>query len=323
MEEYESQLEFPSDGEIAGRVRSLSGVGGDSGPDDERVVRTVKAVAETFEYWYSRVMKNAVNQYRKLIIARINPYVRRMQLGDESPNAVAEALLTDYDSRNFVTAGGWLLEAMAISIGTNTRKSLAEGVDLEREDGINLHLCILKSGTVTRNSDILKALKQNVRRAEMLHKQGKTGQGAIIGDYVQMTGCTSPTHTEDGIRRPSSAQFWSELTGLDPEGAIDLTLAIVAVAGQVASPDASEHAEAMTRLVAEYIRDPENPDQVDWEFLASRNMRERSVDWDWAAEDNDRDQRARTVVEATGYVIHGAKKAKAEQSQAGRVKSDG
>jgi hypothetical protein len=303
MKVAQSELVFPPDVEIVSWVRQTSRVPADHGPNDARVLDAVKAVARTFEYWYSRVMKEAVEKYREVVVHRINPYIRRMQLEGLTPEAVATRLVADYESRNFVTAGGWFLESLAVNIATDGKKSLVEGLDLERQDHNVLHLYVLKSGTVTRNSDILKALKQNVRRAEKLNKQVKTGTGTVVGNYVQMTGCSAETHIEDGVRRPSSAKFWSEITGIPPEEAIELTLAVAAMAGRIASPDSSRHVAAMELLVAEYIRDPAETDSVDWKFIAGVTMRGCAHDPDMREEDRRRDSRARVALAATGYQL--------------------
>ena len=62
--------------EIVENVRRLSGVSADNGPDDAHIFAGVKGFVSAFDYWYIRVMREAVPQYRNLIIMRINPLIR-------------------------------------------------------------------------------------------------------------------------------------------------------------------------------------------------------------------------------------------------------
>jgi hypothetical protein len=76
----------------------------------------------------------------------------------------------DYNSRNFVTAGGWAIEGLASNLNQTFQKSAAKGIDLQRSDPATNehHLYVIKSGMVTRNSDIVGALKRHSRDAEKL-----------------------------------------------------------------------------------------------------------------------------------------------------------
>lgn len=163
-----------SDAEIAANVRRLSAVASGAGPDDAHIVAAVREFAGQFEFWYTRVMREAVAQYRTLIVKRINPFVRRIECDGLSAPETATRLVEDYNARNFVTAGGWALEALARHVSPHAKKSTAVGIDLEGEDPTSgdYHLFVLKSGLVTRNSDILEALKRNARQAEKLRRQG-------------------------------------------------------------------------------------------------------------------------------------------------------
>ena len=204
-------------------VRQLAGLDSDGvGPDDLHIVAGLRGFAEAFHYRYTRVIREAVPQYRKLVIARINPFVRRIQLDTLGTEDVARRLVEDYDSRNFVTAGGWALEALASDASRDAQKSAAEGIDLQRHDPStgDVHLYILKSGLVTRNSDIVSALKRHSRQAERLLRQGRS-TGHVVANWAVVAGKTSSTF-EDGVRRPSSAEFWGEMLGVDEVAAVDL-----------------------------------------------------------------------------------------------------
>ncbi len=241
-----------------------------------------------------------MRNFRQLIIARINPFVRRIELDGLDSQATAARLVEDYNSRNFVTAGGWALEAMAGAAGVDVQKSPAEGIDLQRFEPAtgDYHLYVLKSGLVTRNSDIVKALKRNARQAERLLRQSH-GTGAVHANWVVLAGKTRSTF-EDGVHRPSSAEFWAAMLRLDERRAVDAALAMAAEAGQLVRRDASDHVEALKTLVATYIGQRDAPDQVDWEFIALRNMSEPAG---WRAEDRQRHARAVETLAATGYVI--------------------
>ncbi len=281
---------------IAQRVRALSGVAAGKGPDDEHVERAVDGFVTAFDYWYIRVMREVIPKYRAIIIARINPFIRRIDCDGMTAAETAKKIVTDYGTRNFVTAGGWAIEELAGAASITTQKSGAEGIDLQRSEGDDYHLYVLKSGLITRNSDIVKALKRNARQAEKLLMQGRR-TGAVHANYAIAAGKTTSTF-EDGIRRPSSAQFWAEIFDLDEESAIELTLAIAAVAGELVRSDATRHIAALELLVADYIARRSDDAIVDWEFLAKRTMREKAT---WTDEDKARHVRATERLKASGY----------------------
>jgi len=212
---------------IIASVRALANLPEGAGPDDVHVLAGVRGFASAFTYWYSRVMVEAVPDYRNLIIKRINPFIRRMQCDGLSAEETTRRLIEDYDSRNFVTAGGWALERLASDASPDAQKSAAEGIDLQRFDPVtgNQYLYVLKSGLVTRNSDIVGALKRNSRQAEKLLRQDKSA-GMVVANWVVLAGKTQSSF-EDGIRRPSSAEFWGEVYGLDESNGVVLALAMV------------------------------------------------------------------------------------------------
>lgn len=295
----ESNVISPEDHLIVANVRRLSDVSVDNGPDDTHIVAVVRGFVDRFDFWYVRVMREAVIKYRQLIIKRINPIIRRIECDGLTTAQTASKLVEDYNARNFVTAGGWALEALAVRVGHNSQKSTAEGIDVQRIDATtgDYHLYVLKSGLVTRNSDILNALKRNARQAEKLLRQD--GQSTRVhAHYAIVTGKTESSF-EDGINRPSSAEVWSHMTGLPERQALDLVLAIAAEAGRLVRRDVNEHLSAMKTAVADYIDDRENPGTVDWPFLARRNMESPDA---WAAEDKIRHKHALEVLAASGYV---------------------
>lgn len=289
-----------SDAELANEARRLAGVDTDHGPDDAHILAGIRGFVDAFDYWYIRVLRAAVPEYRRLILARINPFIRRVELAGLSSDTAALRLVEDYARRNFVTAGGWALEELAIASSQTLQKSAAEGMDAQRLNPATgeYHLYVLKSGLVTRNSDIVKAIKTHGRQAERLLRQGR-GTTNVHLNYAILAGKTSSTF-EDGVRRPSSAEFWSEALALPEADAIELALAMAAVAGELVTSDASRHVSAMATLVGEYVREG-NSANVDWEFIARRNM---SAKAGWAAEDNQRHLRAVATLKATGYVVH-------------------
>jgi Type II restriction endonuclease EcoO109I len=291
----------PSDDDavVVANVRRLSGVPAGSGPDNVHILAAVRGFVDRFDFWYVRVMRGAVAKYRELVIKRINPFIRRIDCDGLTAAQTASKLVEDYNARNFVTAGGWALEALAVRVTQHGQKSATTGIDLQRVDPAtgDYHLYVLKSGLVTRNSDILAALKRNARQAEKLLRQD--GQHTNVHAHYAIVAGKTESSFDDGINRPSSAEFWSHMTELPERQALDLVLSIAAVAGQLVRRDVSEHLEAMKIVVADYIADHVNPEAVDWVFLALRNMEAPSV---WAAEDKDRHRRAIGVLAATGYV---------------------
>lgn len=289
----------PEEEKIVQNVRTLSGVPSTRGPSDAYVLAGVRGFVAAFDYWYIRVMRDAVPDYRNLIIKRINPFIREIEFEGCNVDQAADRLVEDYNSRNFVTAGGWALEEMAVATSPTSQKGSAEGIDIQRhnpETGA-YHLYVLKSGLVTRNSDILKSLKRHARQAEKILLQGRT-TGRVEANYAIAAGKTSSTF-EDGIRRPSSAEFWGEMMGLEPSEGVELAFAIAAEAGRLVRRDASKHIMAMKLLVREYIS-AEDRVYVDWRFIKARNMQAKHS---WQEEDRGRHRRAMGVLASTGYSI--------------------
>jgi sugar phosphate isomerase/epimerase len=157
----------------------------------------------------------------------------------------AERLVDDYARRNFVTAGGWALEELAIESSPSLQKSTAERIDAQRQDPTtsDYHLYVLKSGLVTRNSDIVNALKRHGRSAERLLRQGRATTNVHL-NYVILQGKTESSFA-DGVARPASAEFWAEILGVAEDEAIEFALAMAAEAGRRVTSDASAHRNAM------------------------------------------------------------------------------
>lgn len=284
----------------AAAVRAAAGVGADEGPSDAAIAAAIKEFAGQFDFWFTRVIAAAVGKYRSLIVGRINALVRPIELQGLTAEEVATRLVSDYLNRNFVTAGGWAIERMAIEIAGagGGNKAATRGIDIDRTDAVGRHLYVLKSGKVTRNSDILSKLKQHGREAEKLIQQGGA-KVAVFVNYVVATGATKSTF-EDGLHRPSSGRFWSEITGLPEAKALALVSEIAKAAGRQITRDADAHIGAMVTLVKEYIGVPGAPDEVDWPFVFKVTMTRRE---DWAAEDKARHARAMATLLATGYVV--------------------
>lgn len=286
--------------DIAANVRRLAGLAPDEGPNNLKLAAGVKGFVGQFDFWYLRVMSQAVPQYRNLLIKRINPFIRRIEYDGLSASETAARLVEDYNNRNFVTAGGWALEKLAIEASPDAQKSPAAGIDFQRIDPNtgDYHLYVLKSGLVTRNSDIISALKRNGRQAERLLKQGNA-QISVHANYAIGAGKTTSSF-EDGVRRPSSGEFWSEMFRLPQEKAIDLAFALAAEAGRLVRVDARAHVAALKVLVGHYLGNRDRPDEMDWTFIGKRNMREPAL---WRIEDRQRHQAALAALEETGYSI--------------------
>lgn len=302
--------------DIIANVRRLSGVQAGVGPDDRYIAAAVNGFEEVFNYWYIRVMRDVVKKYRSILIPRINPFIRRLQYEGTDCPTFATKIVEEYNNRNFVTAGGWALERLARSVNPEIQKSAATGIDLQRSDPTTseYHLYVLKSGLVTRNSDIVSALKRNSRFAEKLLRQSDPS-AKVTSNWVIAAGKTTSTF-EDGVRRPSSAEFWAEVMKLPENEAVELALAIAAEAGRLIRSDATEHIQALQTVVASSVASPNDPLQVDWGFLKVRNFQPKAV---WAVEDKLRHARALEALRDTGY---GAVKEVAIESAADDVAPD-
>lgn len=272
----------------------------DEGPTDSDILNAVSGFAQQFDYWFDRVIANAVADYRKLIIARINPFVRGIEYQGLSPERMSAELVRDYANRNFVTAGGWAIEKMAIALGSKNAKAAAPGIDLHKIDPVTgaQHLYVIKSGTVTRNSDILSALKRNAEGARKLLMQGGS-KVSVFANYAIAAGATT-TNYHDNIHRPSSAAFWAEVTELDQDKAMRLAYAISKAAADMIRRETQPHIDAMVLLVAAYVACRDDANKVDWDYLFDRTMKEKAF---WTAEDRERHAVALAALTATGYTI--------------------
>jgi Type II restriction endonuclease EcoO109I len=264
------------DVDIVSQVRERSGVSySGEGPTDELIVAGVRGFVREFAYWYGRVLEEALPKYRSTIVDRINPMVRGMELDGLPLSEVASRIVGDYARRNFVTAGGWALEQLAIAASPTLQKSAAAGIDAERHQPGPppvSSLYVIKSGPITRNSDILKQLKQH--GAEAQKRLMQTNKKAVVRlVYVVLVGKLNSTF-DDGIVRPSSAEFWADAFGLDNESdAINMALAMAQTAGRLLKDGSIKgHVSALERAVGLHIATAKNPDEVDWEFIAQRNM---------------------------------------------------
>ena len=294
-------------------IRAAAGLADGEGPGEAEILAAFEGFAGQLEYWFERVVREAVPQYRKLVVGRINPFVRGVEYAGDPVDEVARNLVRDYVNRNFVTAGGWAIEKMAIALGSQNAKAAAEGIDLMRVDPADgsHHLYVIKSGTVTRNSDILKALKRNAEQARKLLMQGGS-KVPVYANYAVAAGATSSTY-HDNVHRPSSARFWSEITGLPEPNAILLAYEVSKVGGLRVERRTEPHVEALVVLVRAYLEDPDAPGMADWEFVFARSMREKVV---WKDEDARRHAAARRALDATGYMQ--APKPRTRGSKGGR-----
>lgn len=118
-----------------------------------------------------------------------------------------------------------------------------------------------------------------------------------MANYVIVAGKTSSTF-EDGVRRPSSAEFWGEIFNLPQERALALALAMAAEAGRLIRRDASQHIDALKLLVETYISKTDSRNEVDWDFIARRNMRDPTG---WRHEDLARHERAKEALATSEY----------------------
>jgi hypothetical protein len=233
-----------------------------------------------------------------LIVARINPFVRGIEYQNLPAGRVASELVRDYVNRNFVTAGGWAIEKMAIAFGSQNAKAAAAGIDLHKVDPATgaHHLYVIKSGTVTRNSDILQALKRHAEAARKLLIQGGS-KVSVFAHYAVAAGATRSNY-HDNIYRPSSASFWSDVTGLDEDRALRIAYSVSRHAANIIRREAALHIQALEHLVRVYVGVPGDSEKVDWDFLFERTMKERSK---WVVEDKRRHQEAWSSLLASGY----------------------
>lgn len=300
-----SSLPERGESSIVQAIRAAAKLDVGEGPSDEAIAEAVAEFAGQFDFWFTRVIAKSVAKYRTIVVRRVNALIRPIEFDGLRTADVAARLVSDYVNRNFVTAGGWAIERMAIAVAgaTGGGKASSRGIDLERTDASgNRHLYVIKSGTVTRNSDILSKLKQHARDAEKLIKQGGS-KVAVFANYVVAAGATTSTF-EDGIHRPSSGEFWSEVTGLPEHKALALVSEIAKAAGRQVTRNTDAHIGALVTLVQAYVASPEAADEVDWPFVFKLTMTKKEA---WKAEDDSRHKRALSALLATGYVLDSTK----------------
>lgn len=190
---------------------------------------------------------------------------------------------------------------MAIGICKGSQKSAATGIDLQVHDPEknSYRIYVVKSGSVTRNSDILSKLKENANKAEKIIRQGGNSSANVQKFYAIAAGKTTSTF-EDGIGRPSSGQLWADLTGLSPTRAVRLMVEIARHAGVLVQRDAAAAINALAILVGSYISEPGNPANVDWDFLGMRTTQEKAS---WKDEDRHRHLDAKKALNNAGLTI--------------------
>lgn len=253
--------------ERAEQLREEANLAEGEGPSAEQIQAAIDIYVGQFRTWYEKQLKQIAEKYDERIVRRINPYVRRAYRRDCTAEQLAESIVADWDSRNFVTAGGQALEALAIAIGKDCQKAIAEGIDIQRvapEDPATIHLYTVKSGSITRNTDIVGKMKQNLRRAERLAKQNPA-VGNVRLNYATCVGKFTST-LADGVHRPSSARFWSEVMDIPEDQAIKL-LWLVTDEGAKSVSRSEARRRALIAQVATYIAKEEDPRVVDWDFL--------------------------------------------------------
>lgn len=257
---------------------------------EERLQGCMRAIVRAFNHWYGRVMREAAGQYRKIIVSRINPFVRRVEYAGHSPFEAASKLVEEYRARNLVTAGGWAIEEAALAICPTARKASASGVDIERHDPTTntTYFYALKSGALTTNHDIRVKMGDNFKAIQKLHGQSLGGVRAV---YTQAFAAGRPKTTEVGVvRKLSSSEFWAEMTGLDEYAAVRLMGLLFETSGQHVQRDVQGPIDALTFLVGAYLEHPNDPTRIDWDYLLVRTLRDRS---EWKGDDNARDEGAR------------------------------
>ena len=117
-------------------------------------------------------------------------------------------------------------------------------------------------------------------------------------NYIVAAGKNTSTF-KDSVHRPSSAEFWAEVTELEEQRAVNLVVAITNEAGRLVQSDASEYIHALRTLLATYLAEPTDSTRIDWAYLKRRLFSQRPS---WAAEDKLRHQAALAALKTTGFV---------------------
>jgi hypothetical protein len=162
-------------------------------------------------------------------------------------------------------------------IAVNLVAELAQqGYVVHHATGSRAFTTALRKRVGTKAAALFKYFNSFMRaevKAEQILRQNKSVR-SVTAHYAIATGKTS-SGFEDGVNRPSSEELWAKFTSLDEDKAVDLIVAMAAEAGRFVQQETEEMLDGLRKLVAAYIDRDDQPGTVDWDWIATRTMRDR------------------------------------------------
>ena len=223
------------------------------------------------EFHLKRVERLNELQLRQLL-RRKNPYLFRAKAIGSVPDLV-KPMLDAHLSSQEETFFGDFLEGLArhiCEVARNGRASGIEGVDLEFDDDGTRYIVSLKSGPNWGNSDQIKQMRTNFRRASQTLRQNNTAL-----QVQAVNGCcygrTTRRFDRGDYWKLSGQGFWTLLTD-DPEFYTRIIDPLAHQARERNDDFMLAYDTVLNRLVAEFMADFATEDyQIDWSALVKFN----------------------------------------------------
>lgn len=161
---------------------------------------------------FSERVRNKLNDDPSKIIATKNPFLFRARVSTDA-ELLARMIVDAFLSSSEETMFGNVLEEIAIAICSHARggrKSNAENIDLEFDEGLQRTIVQIKSGPKWGNNKQKKALVGSFNTAKRLVRQGRNLNVRCVEGI-----CYGPSETKDlGTHwRLIGNDFWYDISG--------------------------------------------------------------------------------------------------------------
>lgn len=223
--------------------------------------------------------KRKAENLRKLkledVLKRKNPYLFKAKYVTKGQDLV-ESLLRAHLSSQEESIFGKFLEGLAIFVCSKIysgKKSSSEGIDLEFErDGVQ-YIVAIKSGPNWGNSDQIKKMIQNFKRAQRLLREGRPN-----ANILAVNGCCSGKDSKPDkgdYLKICGQEFWELISGNDR-----LYIDIVEPVGHKAKERNEEFMKEYANIVNIFTRQILNEfcfedGTIDWEKLVRFNSEKK------------------------------------------------
>lgn len=231
----------------------------------------VQYVEENIGSFHKRKADNLRRLKLESVLKRKNPYLFKAKYVTKGQDLV-ESLLRAHLSSQEEAIFGEFLEGLAIFVCSKVyggRKSSTEGIDLEFEREGVLYIVTIKSGPNWGNSDQIKKMKLNFKRAQRILRAGMKN-----ANILAVNGCCSGTdaHPDKGdYLKICGQEFWELISGNDR-----LYIDIIKPLGHQAKERNVEFTKEYANIVNVFTREILNnfclaDGTIDWERLIKFN----------------------------------------------------